>query len=54
MTTSSGQGFMLLPDDDDWQPWDDADPDDPCWYLPEDDGIECLTAAERNPSLLTK
>lgn len=47
MTTDNGPGFTLAPDDDDW-----PDPDDPRWY--DDDGIECLTAAERNPSLLTR
>lgn len=41
---------------EDWDDWDgdEPDPDDPRWYLPDDDGIECLTAAERNPSLLTQ
>jgi hypothetical protein len=42
----------MTPDD-----WDDGypDPDDPRWYPPADDdepGIEALTAAERNPSLI--
>jgi hypothetical protein len=48
MTTNDGMGFMLTPEDDDW-----PDPDDPRWY-DDDDGQEALTAAERNPSLLTR
>lgn len=39
------------PDDWDWWEPEDPDPDDPRWYLADEDGREALTAAERNPSL---
>lgn len=42
---------MIDPDwDEDWE-GDEPDPDDPCYYLSDDDGREALTPAERNPSL---
>lgn len=40
---------MLSLDDDDW-----PDPDDRRWYDDYEEGRECLTAAERNPSLLPR
>lgn len=43
----------MNPDDWDWDP-DDPDPDDPQYYLADEDGREALTAAERNPSLLSQ